>query len=111
MYWQYTTALACSVLAAMNPVTSSADSVIESFILASRSCWCATISWANSIHHIFVAGQSVVYCPKGQYGPALVAPDHSANPCMTSGKGPLRAGRRLGTNDGREGRSNVHRLD
>src|SRR4030081_2334566 len=36
-YWQYTTALACSVLAATNPVISSADSAIESFILASHS--------------------------------------------------------------------------
>src|SRR5450631_487823 len=34
-YWQYTTALACSVLAATKPVISSADSAIESFILAS----------------------------------------------------------------------------
>jgi hypothetical protein len=34
-YWQYTTALACSVLAATNPVISSADNAIESFILAS----------------------------------------------------------------------------
>src|SRR5882672_7820252 len=32
-YWQYTTALACSVLAATNPVISSADNAIESFIL------------------------------------------------------------------------------
>ena len=34
-YWQYTTALACSVLAATNPVISSPDNAIESFILAS----------------------------------------------------------------------------
>ncbi len=34
-YWQYTTALACSVLAPMNPVISSVDKAIESFILAS----------------------------------------------------------------------------
>jgi hypothetical protein len=34
-YWQYTTALACSVLAATNPVISNADNAIESFILAS----------------------------------------------------------------------------
>jgi hypothetical protein len=32
-YWQYTTALAFSVLAATNPVISSADMAIESFIL------------------------------------------------------------------------------
>jgi hypothetical protein len=37
-YWQYTTALACSVLAAKNPVTSSVDSAIESFMSAS-SVW------------------------------------------------------------------------
>jgi hypothetical protein len=36
-YWQYTTALACSVLAATNPVISSADNAIESFILASST--------------------------------------------------------------------------
>jgi hypothetical protein len=34
-YWQYTTALACSALVATNPVISSADNAIESFILAS----------------------------------------------------------------------------
>jgi hypothetical protein len=34
-YWQYTTALAGSVLAATNPVISSADSAIENFILVS----------------------------------------------------------------------------
>ena len=34
-YWQYTTALACSVLTATNPAISSADNAIESFILAS----------------------------------------------------------------------------
>jgi hypothetical protein len=34
-YWQYTTALAFSVLAATNPVISSVDNAIESFILAS----------------------------------------------------------------------------
>jgi len=34
-YWQYTTALACSVLAATNPIISSADNAIESFILVS----------------------------------------------------------------------------
>jgi hypothetical protein len=34
-YWQYTTALASSVLAATNPVISSADNAIESFIVAS----------------------------------------------------------------------------
>jgi hypothetical protein len=34
-YWQYTTALAGSVLAATTPVISSADSAIENFILAS----------------------------------------------------------------------------
>lgn len=32
MYWQYTTAAAGSVVAAMNPLTSSNDSAIESFI-------------------------------------------------------------------------------
>jgi hypothetical protein len=36
MYWQYTTALACSVVAATNPVISSADdNAIASFIFAS----------------------------------------------------------------------------
>jgi hypothetical protein len=35
MYWQYTTALAFSVLAATNPVTSSADNAIKNFISAS----------------------------------------------------------------------------
>src|SRR3954462_3431861 len=34
-YWQYTTALACSVLAATNPLISSADNANESFIMAS----------------------------------------------------------------------------
>jgi hypothetical protein len=34
-YWQYTTALACSLLAATNPVISSVDNAIESFILFS----------------------------------------------------------------------------
>src|SRR5258705_10799922 len=34
-YWQYTTALACSVFAATNPVISTADNAIESFIMAS----------------------------------------------------------------------------
>lgn len=34
-YWQYTTALACSVLAATNPVISNADNAIETFILTS----------------------------------------------------------------------------
>jgi hypothetical protein len=51
-YWQYTTALACSVLAATNPVISSADSAIESFILASsvRHLWMAPLgSLANDI--------------------------------------------------------------
>ncbi len=36
-YWQYTTALACSVLAATNPIVSSTDNAIGSFILASSS--------------------------------------------------------------------------
>ena len=31
-YWQYTTALACSVLAATNPAVNSAANVIESFV-------------------------------------------------------------------------------
>src|SRR6185436_16659832 len=35
MYWQYTTAPACSVLAVTNPVISSADSAINGFTLAS----------------------------------------------------------------------------
>jgi hypothetical protein len=35
MYWQYTTALAGSLLAATNPVISSVDNAIESFILVS----------------------------------------------------------------------------
>lgn len=40
-YWQYTTAVACSVLAAVKPpVSSSADNAIESFILASLSDHC-----------------------------------------------------------------------
>src|SRR5882672_9486991 len=34
-YWQYTTALACSVLAATNPPISSADNANESFMMAS----------------------------------------------------------------------------
>jgi hypothetical protein len=34
-YWQYTTALAFSVLAATKPVTSSADKAMESLILVS----------------------------------------------------------------------------
>jgi hypothetical protein len=37
-YWQYTTALACSVLAATNPAISSVDNAIEIFILVS-SVW------------------------------------------------------------------------
>jgi hypothetical protein len=36
-YWQYTTAPACSVLAATSPATSRADNAIESFILVSLS--------------------------------------------------------------------------
>jgi hypothetical protein len=35
MYWQYTTALAFSVLAVTNPAVSSAANAIESFIFAS----------------------------------------------------------------------------
>src|SRR3954447_12277663 len=49
-YWQYTTALAGSVLAATNPVISSADRAIESFIMASsiRNPWKVPLgSFAN----------------------------------------------------------------
>jgi hypothetical protein len=36
-YWQYTTALAGSVVAAIKPAISNADNVIESFMLVSLS--------------------------------------------------------------------------
>jgi hypothetical protein len=38
MYWQYTTAPAFSVLAAIDPVISNADNAIKNFISASI-CW------------------------------------------------------------------------
>jgi len=38
MYWQYTAALAPSVLAATNPPIRSANKAIESFMSASLGC-------------------------------------------------------------------------
>jgi hypothetical protein len=46
MYWQYTTALASLVLAAMNPLISSADNAIENFIILASTSYLLKMSRA-----------------------------------------------------------------